>query len=185
MKWRGGELEKPPQWLRLYHGYCSPPERWTHGKKRKGRGWGMRQQRGKRRAWRQSGIWEVYVMTWKSQPVGHARLRGGLEWQDGLGARLPPTWCWLEPEYKQWTCHWLQLVNKPNIVGKTRCEAEDAAVSMLCLPSASQTFPSTPNFFLLCQREINTVVTQMDSIWYRFFSQLNWMIGLNSGSVTE
>lgn len=35
--------------------------------------------------------------------------------------------------YKEWTCHWLLLVNKPNTVGKMRCEAEDAAVSMPCL----------------------------------------------------
>lgn len=60
-------------------------------------------------------------------------------------AWLPPTWRWLEPGYKEWTCHWLLLVNKPNTVGKMRCEAEDAAVSMpcLCLPLALAHQPPT------------------------------------------
>lgn len=74
MKWRGGEMEKPPLWVTLYHGYCSPLERQNMAKRERKRGWGMRQQRGRRKAWRQSGVWEGYVMTWKSQPVGHAGL---------------------------------------------------------------------------------------------------------------
>lgn len=48
---------------------------------------------GKRKAWRQSGIWEGYVMTWKSQPVGHAGLCGA--WSDRKasepGCLLPGT----------------------------------------------------------------------------------------------
>lgn len=39
----------------------------------------MRQQRGRRKPWRQSGgLRGVHVMTWKSQPVGHAGLCGAL-----------------------------------------------------------------------------------------------------------
>lgn len=78
----------------------------------------------------------------------------GLDQQEGLWAWLTPTWCWLEPEYKEWTCHWLLLVNKPNTVGKMRCEAEDAAVSMLCLSLPLALAHQTPNFFLSCQQEI-------------------------------
>lgn len=50
--------------------------------------------------WRQSGVGEGYVMTWKSQLVAHARL-WLCEWQSDLGAWPPPTWHWLQPGSKE------------------------------------------------------------------------------------
>lgn len=88
-------------------------------------------------------------MTWKSQPVGHADLR---EAQSGWNARslawLPPTWRCLEPGLKESSRHRVQLVNKPNTVGKMKRSAEDAAVSIalsLCSScSCSSTSPLFP-----------------------------------------
>lgn len=64
------------------------------------RWWGENETAERGKPWRQSGVGEGYVMTWKSQLVGHARL-WVCEWQEGLGAWPPPTWHWLQPGFKE------------------------------------------------------------------------------------
>lgn len=99
---------------------------------------------------RGGGCYEMEIPAcWSCWPVLGLEREEGLRVQ--LGGLLPGSgW---SPGYREWTCHWLLLVNKPNTVGKIRCEAEDAAVSM-SRRSPTCSGSSTPNFFLSCQQEI-------------------------------
>lgn len=65
------------------------------------------------------------MKTWQNR----ARRGGGAENETAKKGKawLPPIWCWLEGMNLSLTP---LLENKPNTVGKMRCEAEDAAVSM-------------------------------------------------------
>lgn len=40
------------------------------------------------------------------------------EWQWGLGAWPPPTWHWLQPGFKESTCHWLHCLKPTKYRGK-------------------------------------------------------------------
>lgn len=75
-------------------------------------------------------------MTWKSQPVGHAGLCGALSGRKASESSLAASYLALVGARIQGMNLSLTplLVNKPNTVGKMRCEVEDAAVSMPCLP---------------------------------------------------
>lgn len=109
--------------------------------------------------WRESGVGEGYVMTWKSQPVGHAGLCGSMSGSKALepGHLLPGTGSSQdsrnEPVTDSIAC------NKPNTVGKMRCCTEDAAVSMPSpvLPPSPLLMFINPNIFLLGQRETNPI----------------------------
>lgn len=91
-------------------------------------------------------------MTWKSQPVGHSGLCGALSGRKASESSLAASYLVLVGA----RIHWLLLVNKPNTVGKMRCEAEDAAVSMPCLSLPLALAHQPPTFSSCVSEKSNT-----------------------------
>ena len=54
------------------------------------------------------GVGGVHVMTWKSQPVGHAGLCGALRGRKASESSLAASYLALDS--KEWTCHWLHCL---------------------------------------------------------------------------
>ncbi len=86
---RKGEMERPPVWVTLFHGYCSPLERWRHGKK--GKEGGLKNETAKRKenALASVGGWGgvCYDMEipacWSCWPVWGFERQEGLRVQPG------------------------------------------------------------------------------------------------------